>query len=98
MPTGQVQLFLRDVWRLHPNITGSEFGFLGEFLQLLCNSCTFWQPKREARPNVFRVNRIEAHFGPDFPMVSPLGLLQHLEIGLELCLVLESSAINALQL
>jgi len=56
----------------------------------------FWEPQRHARPDVFGVNGEQAHFLADLAMVAALGLFDHFEILVELGLVLERGAVDAL--
>ena len=71
---------------------------LASFSKLLHQHRPFGQPQRHAGPDVFRVDRIKPHLRADLPVVALLGLLQHLEIRLKLRLVLESRAVDALEL
>src|SRR5208337_4902638 len=58
----------------------------------------FGQPERQARPDVFGVNREQPHLRADLAMVAALRLLDHLEILVEGGLVLERRAVDALEL
>ena len=98
MAAGQIHLLLGDVRRLDAHITGLEFGFLGQLFQFFHNGRAFRQPERQARPDKFRVNGVQPHLRAYFPVVALLRLFDHREIFVELGLVLERRAVDALEL
>ena len=98
MAGSQVHFFFRDVRRFHAHVTGSEFRFFREFFQFLGNRRAFGQPERQAGPDIFRINDEQPHLRADLAMVPAFGLLQHVEVGLHLGLVLEGGAVDALEL
>ncbi len=84
--------------RLNAHVAGHELGFLGQLLQFLDDGRAFGQPEGQAGAGVVGVNGVEAHLGADLAVVAALGLFQHLEILVELGLVLEGGAVDALEL
>ena len=95
---GFIHFLFRQMRRADADVTGGEFGFLGQLFQFLDNRRAFRQPQRHARPDVFRVQREQPHLLADLAMVAAFGLLDHLEIFFQLGLVLERRAVDALEL
>ena len=98
MAGGFVDFLLGDVRRFHADVAGGELGFFRELFQFLDDHRAFRQPERQAGADVFGVNHVQAHLRADLAVVAFLGLLQHLEVGLHLGLVLERRAVDALEL
>jgi hypothetical protein len=82
----------------HAHVAGGKFSFLGQLLQLLHDGRALGQPQGQAGAGVFGVHRVQAHLGAQLAVVAPLGLLQHGEVRLQLRLVLEGGAVDALEL
>ncbi len=98
MAAGLVHFFARQVGGFHPHIARGEFGLFGQVLQCLNHGPALWQPERQARADVLRIDDVQSHFGPKLPVIATLSLIEHLEIRLQVRLVLEGGAINPLQL
>ena len=98
MAGGFIHFFLGDVRRFHLHITGGKFRFLGQFFQLFGNRRAFWQPERQAGPDIFRVDRKQPHFLTDLAMIAFLGFIEHFEIFVELGSVLERCTVDTLEL
>ncbi len=83
---------------LHAHVAGGELGLLGELFQFLGDGGAFGQPEHQAGAGEFRVQGEEAHLLPELAVVAAFGLLEHLEVGLQLGLGLEGGAVDALEL
>ena len=97
VPAGEIHLLPRDVRRLHAHVAGGELGFLRELFQFLDERRAFRQPERQAGADVV-VDGEQPHLRADLAMVALLRLLEHREVGLQLGLVLERGAVDALEL
>ena len=83
--------------RANALISGGELGFLCEFLQFLDQDGPFGKPERQAWADIV-IETKELHLTPEFAVIALLGLLQHLEVGVHVGLVLERRAVDALKL
>src|SRR5262245_36018945 len=83
---------------LYPEISRSEFGLFCQLLQLFSNRGSLWHPERQTRADEFGVNGVEAHLPADIAMVALLRLFTHFEVGLHLGFIVESGAVNTLEL
>src|SRR5688500_8214740 len=78
-------------------VSGFELGFLRKALDLLDQHRSFGYPNRVPRADII-VNCEEFGLRAELAAIALLRVLQHREVGLELRLVLESSAVDALEL
>src|SRR5579862_5847973 len=98
MARGPVHLLLCQVRSPNTHITRCKLSLLRKLLQFLNQHSAFWQPQRHSWPNKFGIDCKESHLRSDLAMVPALPLFDHLEMIFEIRLVLESSAVNALEL
>ena len=80
-----------------PLIAGRELGFLRELFQLFDDGGAAREPEWEARADVV-VEGEKFKFFAEFAVVALLRFLEHGEVFVELGLVLEGGAVDALEL
>ena len=78
-------------------VTGGELRFLGEFLQFFDDRRAARQPKRQTGADIV-VEDEKLQFLAELAMVALLRFLEHGEVFVELRLVLEGGAVDALEL
>src|SRR4051794_39228214 len=92
-----VETFAREVRRSNPLITGGELRFSRQLLEFVDDGRAARKPQREAGADVV-VEGEKLQFLAELAMVALLRFLEHGKVFVELGLVLEGGAVNALEL
>ena len=97
MTTLFVEALTRNMWRSDAHVTGGKFGFFREFLQFFDHRGAAWKPEWQPGADVV-VDDEDLQFLAELTMVAFLRFLEHREVFVELGLVLEGGAVDALEL